>query len=82
VRGRLLLGNGDHIGAATDAGIILELDPYRESATSLLIRAHVAAGNPAQAVAAYEQLRATLEKELGTRPSAEAQAVLHQALEK
>lgn len=46
------------------------------------LRAHVAAGNPARAVAAYEQLRATLEKELGTRPSAEAEAVLHQALEK
>src|SRR5262245_32886302 len=31
VRGRVSLSRGDHIGTATDAGIILALDPYRES---------------------------------------------------
>jgi DNA-binding SARP family transcriptional activator len=75
VRGQVALRHDDPVGAATDAEIALDLDPYRESAYALLMRAHVAAGNPARALAAYERLRATLAEELGTSPSAETQTI-------
>ena len=76
VRSRVALTRGDPVGAASDAEIVLSLDPYRESAYALLMRANVAAGNPARAVAAYEQLRGRLADDLGTVPSAQTEAVL------
>jgi DNA-binding SARP family transcriptional activator len=75
VRGRVALASGDPGGAATDAEIVLDLDPYRESAYALLMQAHVAGGNPAHALAAYEQLRTRLAEDLGTQPSAATEAV-------
>ena len=75
VRGRVALACGDPTGAATDAEIVLGLDPFRESAYALLMQAHVAGGNSAHALAAYEQLRTRLAEELGTQPSAETEAV-------
>ena len=75
VRGRVALACGDPAGAATDAGILLDLDPYRESAYALLMQAHAAGGNPAHALAAYEQLRTRLAEDLGTQPSAATEAV-------
>jgi DNA-binding SARP family transcriptional activator len=80
VRANVSLLRGDHIGTATDAGLILGLDPYRESAHRLLMKAHVAAGNPAHAVATYEQLRTVLAEGLGTFPSADSEAVFLEAL--
>ena len=75
VRGRVAIERGDPAGAATDAEIVLDLDPYRESAYALLMQAHVAGGNPAHALAAYEQLRARLADDLGTQPSAQTEAI-------
>jgi DNA-binding SARP family transcriptional activator len=75
VRGRVALMRSDPVGAATDAQLVLDLDPYRESAHTLLMKAHVAAGNPAHAVTAYEHLRAKLAEDLGTSPSPETEAV-------
>lgn len=75
VRGRVALANGDPIGALGDARIVLDLEPYRETAHALLMRAHVAAGNPAQALGAYERLRTRLAEDLGTQPSPETEAV-------
>ena len=75
VRGRVALVRGDPVGAATDAEIVLDVDPYRESAWALLMHAHVASGNPAHALAAYERLRKRLAAELGTSPSAETEAL-------
>lgn len=76
VRARVALTRGDPVGAASDAEIVLTMDPYRESACALLMQASVAAGNPALAVAAYEQLRARLADDLGTVPSPQTEAVL------
>lgn len=45
--------------------------PFRESAWRLLMRAHEAAGNRAEALVAYEECRALLREELGTSPDAE-----------
>ena len=69
------LARGDPSGAATDAAIVLELEPYLESAHVLLMKAHVASGNPAQALAAYQRLRTRLAEDLGTLPSAETETV-------
>jgi DNA-binding SARP family transcriptional activator len=80
VRGRVALLHGDPAGAATDAELAVDLDPYRESAHTLLMEAHVATGNPAHAVAAYEHLRVRLAEDLGTVPSAETQAAFLDAL--
>jgi DNA-binding SARP family transcriptional activator len=75
VRGHVALACGDPADAATDAEIVLDLDPYRESSYALLMQAYVAAGNPAHALAAYEQLRTRLAENLGTQPSAATEAV-------
>jgi DNA-binding SARP family transcriptional activator len=80
VRGQVALTRGDPIGAMSDAELVLAMDPYRESACALLMRAGVAAGNPAHAVAAYERLRERLDRELGTTPSGETEAVLLEVL--
>jgi DNA-binding SARP family transcriptional activator len=75
VRARVALERGAFEDAATDAGIVLDLEPYRESAYALLMQAHVAGGNPAHALAAYERLRTRLAEDLGTSPSSETEAV-------
>jgi DNA-binding SARP family transcriptional activator len=80
VRGRAALLHGDPIGAATDAKAILDVDPYRESAHSLLMEAHLAAGERAHAVLAYEHLRTILAEELGVTPSAETDSVFRDVL--
>jgi DNA-binding SARP family transcriptional activator len=74
VRGRVALMNDDPTGALTDAEIIVEADPYRETAYVLLMSAHAAAGNSARAIAVYEQLRARLADDLGVGPSPTTEA--------
>ncbi|HEV8230429.1 MAG TPA: BTAD domain-containing putative transcriptional regulator [Candidatus Limnocylindria bacterium] len=63
-------------GRAIDvAREIVELEPYRETAHQLLMRAHASAGNRAEAVLAYEQCRRLLASELGVDPSPPTEAV-------
>jgi SARP family transcriptional regulator, regulator of embCAB operon len=49
--------------------------PFRETAWQLLMRAHAAAGNTAEALRAYERCRNLIAEELGVPPSPETQAV-------
>ncbi len=56
--------------AATDA---LALEPLRESAWRLLMRAHIASGNPAHAVSSYHRLRAALDEQMGIAPAKETE---------
>jgi DNA-binding SARP family transcriptional activator len=61
--------------AARDAELVLELEPFRETAYRLLMRAHAGAGNPAEAVRVYERCRGLIREELGVSPSPETEAV-------
>ena len=70
--GEAALGlGGAELAAAERAGRELaHRAPYREGGHRLLMRALVARGNPAEALAAYETLRVVLRDELGIGPSA------------
>jgi DNA-binding SARP family transcriptional activator len=72
----LWLVNGDHALAARDAAEAIELDPYRESAHRLLIRAHLAAGDHAAAARALDACIATFRDELGVAPSPQTLALV------
>ncbi|MEX2202858.1 MAG: BTAD domain-containing putative transcriptional regulator, partial [Actinomycetota bacterium] len=80
VRGRAALATHDPVGAAADAELVVELEPYRETGHVLLMEAHAAAGNTAQALAAYERLRAKLADELGASPAPETESAFLQIL--
>lgn len=71
-RGRYQLA----VRTAEDA---IELEPFRERMHQLLMQVHVAAGNPAEALRAYDRCRRILAEELGVYPAAET-AALHLAL--
>ena len=62
---------GRELGTAEQAArAALAAAPFRESAHLLLMEVHEAAGNPAEALRAFEELRILLRDELGTTPSA------------
>ena len=69
---RLALGDaGAAVVAAADA---VAAAPYRESAFRLLMGAHAAAGNRAEALRVYERCRRMLAEEMGVSPSPETEA--------
>jgi DNA-binding SARP family transcriptional activator len=78
------LTQGDVRLAARDAAEAIGLDPYRENAHRLLIRAHLASGERAAAIRAYEACRRLFQAELGVQPAPETTALvaptLHEAL--
>jgi DNA-binding SARP family transcriptional activator len=74
-RGGALLLRREFELAARDAETALGLAPFRESSLQLLMRAHVAAGNAAEALRAYERTRRLMADELGVDPSAESRAL-------
>lgn len=57
--------------AAAIARRVIEVDPYREEAHRILLRALAAAGDLASAAVHYRRLTALLREELGVEPSAE-----------
>ena len=67
---------GRELGTAEQAArAAIAAAPFRESAHRLLMEIHDAAGNPAEALRAFEELRILLRDELGTTPGAAAMAV-------
>jgi len=78
--GEVALVNREPRLAAQHAAEVVRLEPYRESAYQLLMRAHAAAGDRADALRAYEQCRRLLLAELGVGPSPETEAVYHALL--
>jgi DNA-binding SARP family transcriptional activator len=51
------------------------LEPFRETGYQLLMRAHAAVGNRAEALRVYERCRSLLSEELGVPPSSQTEAV-------
>jgi DNA-binding SARP family transcriptional activator len=72
---------GRELGAAEQAArAAIAAAPFRESAHRLLMEIHEAAGNPAEALRAFEELRSLLREELGTTPGQAAMAVFERVL--
>jgi DNA-binding SARP family transcriptional activator len=69
------LANGEFGDAVRHAAEITELEPFRESSYRALMQAHVAAGDPAEALRVYERCRRFLADELGAYPSQESEAI-------
>jgi len=69
------VGIGEPAIAVQMARELTHLEPLRERGYQLLMRAHVAAGNRAEALWTYEQCRRLLVEELGVDPSAATKAV-------
>ena len=61
--------------AVRDAEAVTALEPFRETAYRLLMRAHAGAGNVAESLRVYERCRGTIAEELGVAPSAETEAL-------
>ncbi|MGH8902428.1 MAG: AfsR/SARP family transcriptional regulator [Egibacteraceae bacterium] len=66
---------GRHRLAVRAAEQAIALEPFREQAYELLMRAHIAAGNPAEALRAYDRCRRLLADELGVDPASETAAL-------
>lgn len=78
-RASFYIWNGEHHLAVAAAAEALALEPLRESSCRLLMTAHAAAGNTAQAMSVYEDCRSRIANELGVAPSPETRG-LHASL--
>jgi DNA-binding SARP family transcriptional activator len=69
------IGGAELVAAERAARRLVELSPYRESGYRLLMEAHVARGNVAEAVRVYDDVRRLFRDELGIAPGASVQEV-------
>jgi SARP family transcriptional regulator, regulator of embCAB operon len=72
--------NGEPTVAVDVAKEVVASQPFRETGYQLLMRAHAAAGNRAEALWVYERCRRFISDELGVAPSAETHAVYLEVL--
>ena len=79
-RAEVYLANDEFQLAAEAARELTTLEPLRESGHRLLIRGLAAAGNSAEALAAYERCRRLIARELGVNPSKQTKAVYEAVL--
>ncbi len=75
------LANADPALAVESAAEAASIDPCRESSARLLMLAHAASGNRAEAIRSYHRLRDMLSESLGIGPSAETEAVFLKILD-
>lgn len=75
----LRTGNGRE--AAQWAQQAITLEPFRESGYRFLMQAHIATGDRAEALRAYDRCRRLLADELGTYPSPETESIYRALLE-
>jgi DNA-binding SARP family transcriptional activator len=68
--------DGRHVDALEAGLAAVAIEPYRESAHRAIIRAHIAEGNSASALAQYHRCQRLLTRELGVRPTAQLQALV------
>lgn len=79
---RLLLRAG-HPGDAVRVGqVAVGSEPLRETAQTLLVRAHLAEGNAGEAVRQFQVFSDLLATELGIRPSRELEQLIDHALDR
>jgi hypothetical protein len=76
----LAMGGEGPVRAQLAARQLVELAPFRESGHALLMRAHAARGNHAEALQTFERVRVLLREELGSTPSPELRALHGQVL--
>lgn len=74
-RAEVYLWNNEPSLAVEVARDAVALSPFRDTAWQLLMRAHAAAGNTAEALKAYERCRTMIAEELGVPPSPGTQAL-------
>lgn len=74
-RAEVMIDAGDHQLAVRDLEEIIALEPFRESSFRLLMLAHIAAGNRAEALRVYERCRLRLAEDLGTTPTSDIQSL-------
>lgn len=65
----------DHVAAASYARDLLELEPWREDAVRVLMRARMQTGDRGGALAEFERFRIRLDDEMGVEPMQETQAL-------
>ena len=71
-----LIALGHYADATSAALAAVKAEPLRETAHAALIRVHLAEGNQAEALAAFERFRELLQAELGLEPSPMLQALV------
>jgi DNA-binding SARP family transcriptional activator/ABC-type branched-subunit amino acid transport system substrate-binding protein len=76
----LRLGSADEAMRWAEQAIAAE--PFRETGYRLLMQAHGATGNRAEALRVYERCRSLLREELGANPSPETEAIFLGLLDK
>ncbi|MBW3554850.1 MAG: bacterial transcriptional activator domain-containing protein [Gemmatimonadetes bacterium] len=80
-RAEVYLWNGEAALGVEAAREIVRLRPFRETGYRLLMRAHTAAGNAAEALRVYERCRTLISEELGVPPSPETRALHAEVLQ-
>jgi DNA-binding SARP family transcriptional activator len=70
--------DGRHVDALEAGLAAVAIEPYRESAHRAVIRAHLAEGNTASALAQYYRCQRLLTRELGVRPTAQLQELVQE----
>ena len=80
-RTEVYLWNAEHSLALRTAKDLIGLEPLRESGHRLAMRAHVALGNTAEALRAYDECRRLIARELGVDPSPQTRAVYESVLQ-
>lgn len=74
----LLVGN--HAASRQAARRAIDLAPFRESGYARLMECHLAAGNRAEAIRVYDEVKALLRDSMGISPTPEVEALYLRAL--
>jgi DNA-binding SARP family transcriptional activator len=75
------LGGPELASAVRSARSLIELEPYRETGYRILMEAHEAHGDVAEALRVYDTLRQRLREDLGVGPGSEARDLHRRLLE-
>jgi DNA-binding SARP family transcriptional activator len=72
-----LIAAGRHAQAIQAAMVAVGEEPLRESAHRIVARAHLAQGNPGEAILQYRRYRAAIQRELQVEPSPLFEELIH-----